>query len=83
MPGVLRLVLVALDIAEEILDGKPLSREVTLAQALEPFPVEWQLQPVILRQDTTGQLTSEANSDDAWTGLPYSALLVLWKTGVA
>jgi hypothetical protein len=40
MTRVLRLTLLAPDIIEAILDGKQ-GPEVTLAQALEGFPVEW------------------------------------------
>jgi hypothetical protein len=40
MTRVLRLTLLAPDIVEAILDGKQ-GPEVTLARALEPFPVEW------------------------------------------
>lgn len=43
MTRVLRLTLLAPDIVEAILDGKQ-GPEVTLAQVLEPFPVEWQRQ---------------------------------------
>ncbi len=44
MTRVLRLTLLAPDIVEAILDGKP-GPEVTLARVLEPFPVEWSRQP--------------------------------------
>lgn len=44
MTRVLRLTLLAPDIVEAILDGKRFP-EVTLAQVLEPFPVEWAAQP--------------------------------------
>jgi hypothetical protein len=44
MTRVLRLTLLAPDIVEAILDGKQGS-EVTLRQALEPFPVAWADQP--------------------------------------
>ena len=40
MTRVLRLTLLAPDIIEAILDGKQ-GPEMTLAQVLEPFPVEW------------------------------------------
>jgi len=40
MTRVLRLTLLAPDIVESILDGTQ-GPEVTLAQALEPFPLEW------------------------------------------
>ena len=43
MTRVLRLTLLAPNIVEAILDGKP-GPEVTLARALEPFPVEWDCQ---------------------------------------
>ena len=43
MTRVLRLTLLAPDIVEAILDGTQ-GPEVTLAQVLEPFPVEWQRQ---------------------------------------
>jgi len=43
MTRVLRLTLLAPDIVEAILDGKQ-GPEVTLAQVLEPFPVEWKRQ---------------------------------------
>ncbi|WP_456237543.1 hypothetical protein [Jannaschia ovalis] len=49
MTRVLRLTLLAPDIIEAILDGKQ-GPEVTLAQKLEPFPVEWAHQ-----QDRSGQ----------------------------
>ena len=41
MTRVLRLTLLAPDIVEAILDGKQ-GPEVTLAQALEPFPIAWE-----------------------------------------
>ena len=44
MARVLRLTLLAPEIVERILDGKQ-EPEVTLARVLEPFPVEWDLQP--------------------------------------
>ena len=40
MTRVLRLTLLSPDIVEAILDGKQ-GPEVTLAQVLEPFPLEW------------------------------------------
>ena len=43
MTRVLRLTLLAPDIVEAILDGKQ-GPEVTLAQLLEPFPLDWRLQ---------------------------------------
>ena len=43
MTRVLRLSLLAPDIVDAILDGTQ-APEVTLAQVLEPFPVEWNLQ---------------------------------------
>jgi hypothetical protein len=43
MTRVLRLTLLAPDIVEAILDGKQ-EPGVTLAQVLEPFPVEWDQQ---------------------------------------
>lgn len=43
MTRVLRLTLLAPDIAEAILDGKQ-GPEVTLARVLEPFPLTWQHQ---------------------------------------
>jgi hypothetical protein len=43
MTRVMRLTLLAPDIVEAILDGRQ-RPEVTLAQALEPFPVEWMAQ---------------------------------------
>jgi hypothetical protein len=43
MTRVLRLTLLAPDIVEAILDGNQ-GPEVTLAQVLEPFPLDWQLQ---------------------------------------
>lgn len=43
MTRVLRLTLLAPDIVEAILDGNQ-GPEVTLAQVLEPFPVEWKRQ---------------------------------------
>jgi hypothetical protein len=44
MTRVLRLTLLAPDIVEAILDGRQ-GPEVTLAKALEPFPLEWNRQP--------------------------------------
>lgn len=44
MTRVLRITLLAPDIVEVILDGRQ-DPEVTLAQMLEPFPVEWVAQP--------------------------------------
>jgi hypothetical protein len=44
MTRVLRLTLLAPDIVEAILDGKQ-GPEMTLARLLEPFPLEWALQP--------------------------------------
>lgn len=43
MARILRLTLLAPDIVETILDGKQ-GPEITLARALEPFPVEWSRQ---------------------------------------
>lgn len=43
MTRILRLTLLAPDIAEAILDGK-LGPKVTLAQVLEPFPIAWEPQ---------------------------------------
>ncbi|MFZ3584672.1 hypothetical protein ACOI1H_21315 [Loktanella sp. DJP18] len=43
MTRVLRLTLLAPDIVEVILDGKPAS-DVSLARGLEPFPLEWDYQ---------------------------------------
>lgn len=40
MNRILRLTLLAPDIVEAILDGRP-GPEVTLARVLETFPVEW------------------------------------------
>ena len=45
MTRVLRLMLLAPDIVEAILDGKH-APEVTLARVLEPFPAEWQMQQI-------------------------------------
>ena len=50
MTRVLRLTLLAPDLVEVILDGKQ-GPEVTLARLLEPFPVEWAIQP-----DNFGQI---------------------------
>jgi len=47
MTRVLRLTLLSPDIVAAILDGKQGS-EVTLAQVLEPFPVEWPEQRRVL-----------------------------------
>ena len=47
MTRVLRLTLLAPHIVEAILDGKQ-GPEVTLAQVLEPFPVEWPEQRRVL-----------------------------------
>jgi hypothetical protein len=47
MTRVLRLALLAPDIVEAILDGKQ-GPEVTLAQVLEPFPMEWAKQRATL-----------------------------------
>lgn len=44
---VLRLTLLAPDIVEAILDGTQ-APEVTVARALEPFPVEWARQQLLL-----------------------------------
>jgi len=44
MTRVLRPTLLAPDLVEDILDGKQ-GPEVTLARLLEPFPVEWAIQP--------------------------------------
>ena len=44
---VLRLTLLAPDIVEAILDGRQ-GPEVTLARVLEPFPVEWAKQELLL-----------------------------------
>ena len=44
MTRVLRLTLLAPEIVEAILEGKQ-GPEVTLARALEPFPLEWAEQP--------------------------------------
>ncbi len=43
MTRVLRLTLLAPDIVEAILDGKQ-GPKVTLARAMEPFPLEWAVQ---------------------------------------
>lgn len=43
MTRVLRLMLLAPDIVEAVLDGKQ-RPEMTLASVLEPFPVEWERQ---------------------------------------
>ena len=43
MTRILRLTLLAPDIVEAILDGKQ-GPKVTLAQVLEPFPLDWRLQ---------------------------------------
>lgn len=48
MTRVLRLTLLAPDIVQAILDGKQ-EPEVTLAQVLEPLPVEWMEQRASLR----------------------------------
>lgn len=45
MTRVMRLTLLAPDIVEAILDVRQ-GPEVTLAQMLEPFPMEWQEQPL-------------------------------------
>jgi len=45
MTRVLRLTLLAPDMVETILDGKQ-GPEVTLARVLEPFPEEWDAQPM-------------------------------------
>jgi hypothetical protein len=53
MTRILRLTLLAPDLVEAILDDK-LGREVTLAQVLEPFPLEWSLQqqaPAVLESN--------------------------------
>ncbi|SHJ18782.1 hypothetical protein [Wenxinia saemankumensis] len=47
MTRVLRLTLLAPDIVEAILDGKQ-GPEVTLARAIETFPIEWEKQRVQL-----------------------------------
>lgn len=43
MTRVMRLTLLAPDIVEAILDGKP-GKEVTLSRVLEPFPTNWSAQ---------------------------------------
>ena len=48
MTRVLRMVLLAPDIVEAIVDGKQ-GPEVTLARVLEPFPQEWGTQRVAFR----------------------------------
>jgi hypothetical protein len=50
MARVLRLTLLAPDIVEAILDGRQ-RPEVTLARALEPFPVEWMSQGAAIELD--------------------------------
>ncbi len=45
MTRVLRLTLLAPEIVEAILDGTQ-GPEMTLAQVLEPFPGEWEEQPI-------------------------------------
>jgi hypothetical protein len=52
MTRLLRLTLLAPDIVEAILDGKPLRPGLTLAQLFEPFPVEWEAQKHLLRRPT-------------------------------
>ena len=47
MTRVLRLTLLAPDIVDAILDGKQ-GPEVTLARAIETFPIEWEKQRVQL-----------------------------------
>ena len=47
MTRVLRLTLLAPDIINAILDGKP-GPEVTLARVLEPFPMEWTAQSAVI-----------------------------------
>ena len=41
---VLRLTLLAPEITERVLDGRPERDHVTLGQLMEPFPVEWDKQ---------------------------------------
>ena len=43
MARVLRLILLAPDVIEAILDGRQI-RELALAELMQPFPVEWDLQ---------------------------------------
>lgn len=56
MTRVMRLTLLAPDIVEAILEGKQ-GPEVTLAQLLETFPVEWAEQP-----DKFGQIAGSERS---------------------
>lgn len=49
MTRVMRLTLLAPAIVESILDGKQ-GPEVTIARALEPFPVHWEIQCTYLRR---------------------------------
>jgi len=51
MTRILRLTLLAPDIVEAILDGQQ-RPEVTLAQALEPFPLEWERQQLAIACST-------------------------------
>ncbi|MEM7677146.1 MAG: hypothetical protein AAF449_14180 [Myxococcota bacterium] len=51
MTRVLRLTLLAPDIAEAILDGKQ-GPEVTLGRLLEPFPVKWEKQRFSQKETT-------------------------------
>ena len=51
MTRVLRLTLLAPDIVEAILDGRT-GPEITLAQLLEPFPVEWREQATTIGGET-------------------------------
>ena len=59
MTRVLRLTLLAPDIVEAILDGKQ-GPEVTLARALEPFPVEWTTQMAVF--SGTGKMSGAVNA---------------------
>jgi hypothetical protein len=47
MTRVLRLTLLAPDIVEAILDGRQ-GADVTLAQVLQPFPLDWAAQPDVI-----------------------------------
>jgi hypothetical protein len=58
---VLRLTLLAPDIVEQILDGRPTAG---LAQFLKPFPVEWESQRGALR---TAQHTIDRLADEHFT----------------
>jgi hypothetical protein len=63
MTRVLRLVLLAPDIVEAILDGKQ-GPQVALARVLEPFPVEWQLQEMSFNANPQVRVSGRQGSSE-------------------